>query len=328
MVQFDESFEKSPHIPVLSNSILEFLAPGERKVRRIIDATIGFGGHSGLLLQNKPEAHLLGLDCDDEALSYSNRHLSFAKERCTLMHMKYSKMQDAAKSIGWDTVDTVLLDIGVSSFQLDEKKRGFSFRYSDSPLDMRMDQSCGKTAADILNHASQEELTQIFFEYGEIQEAKKLASQIVKTRQTTPFETCGQFAEICDKVLHDNKRKTHRDIPAPTLPFQAIRIAVNRELDELKKGLEAAVSLLAPGGRLAVITFHSLEDRIVKNFIREMALNCKCPPGLPICICSWRAKLKPVNKKPIEATPEEIRKNPRSACAKLRIAERLANSIL
>lgn len=315
--------ERHPHIPVLPDAVCSFLVPPERNVERIIDGTIGFGGHSALLLERKPEARLLGLDRDETALSYTRERLSFAGERVTLKHANYSRMAEAAASVGWDKADTILLDIGVSSLQLDESERGFSFRYPEAPLDMRMDRSCGRTAADLLNQLEPAELSRIFAEYGEIQEAKRLAMRIAEVRKTHPFMKCGDFAAVCDEVLGRFHGHGRKGPPAPTLAFQAIRIAVNGELDELTGGLNAAVSLLTPGGRIAVITFHSLEDRIVKNFIREMAMNCKCPPGLPVCICSWRALLKPITGKPVTADEDEIAVNPRASCAKLRVAEKL-----
>ena len=312
------------HIPVLPEAVCSFLAPEGRTVRRIIDGTVGYGGHSALLLQRKPEAELLGLDRDDDALAASRERLAFAGDRVHLVHSDYSRMAERAAALGWDKVDTILLDIGVSSRQIDDAERGFSFRFAEAPLDMRMDRSRGRTAADIVNTQPEEELATIFRDYGEIREARRLARRIVELRKTRPVRTCGDLAAVCDETLGGFHRKGGRKgPPAPTLAFQALRIAVNGELDELREGLQAAVELLSPGGRMAVISFHSLEDRIVKNFIREMAMNCKCPPGTPVCICSWRAVLKPLTKKPVEADERELAENPRAACAKLRAAEKL-----
>lgn len=320
----EKQLEAPMHIPVLPEAVCSFLAPESRTVRRIIDGTVGYGGHSSMLLKCKPEAELLGLDRDEDALAAARERLAFAGDRVHLMHSDYSRMADRAAALGWDKVDTILLDIGVSSRQIDDAERGFSFRFAEAPLDMRMDRSRGRTAADIVNTQSEEDLTTIFRDYGEIREARRLARRIVELRQTKPFLTCGDLAGVCDDVLgrfhHKGGRKGP---PAPTLAFQALRIAVNGELDELRDGLQAAVDLLSPGGRMAVISFHSLEDRIVKNFIRDMAMNCKCPPGTPVCICSWRAVLKPLTKKPVEADERELAANPRAACAKLRAAEKL-----
>jgi len=312
------------HIPVLPEAVCSFLAPEGRTVRRIIDGTVGYGGHSALLLKSKPEAELLGLDRDEDALAGARETLAFAGDRVHLVHSDYSRMADRAAALGWDKVDTILLDIGVSSRQIDDAERGFSFRFAEAPLDMRMDRSRGRTAADLVNTLPEEELATIFRDYGEIREARRLARRIVELRQSRPFLTCGDLAAVCDEIVGGFRRKAGRKgPPAPTLAFQALRIAINGELDELREGLQHAVDLLAPGGRMAVISFHSLEDRIVKNFIREMALNCKCPPGAPVCICSWRAVLKPLTRKPVEADERELAVNPRAACAKLRAAEKL-----
>ena len=318
------TIEPPKHIPVLPEAVCSFLAPENRTVRRIVDGTVGYGGHSALLLERLPQAELLGLDRDEDALAAARERLSFARGRVHLVHSDYSSMADRAAALGWDTVDAVLLDVGVSSRQIDEADRGFSFRFSDAPLDMRMDRSAGRTAADLVNHLPEEELSVIFRDYGEIREARRLARRIVELRQTKPFNTCGDLSAVCDEILGGfHRRGGRKGPPAPTLAFQALRIAVNRELDELREGLQRAVELLAPGGRMAVISFHSLEDRIVKNFIRDMAMNCKCPPGTPVCICSWRAVLTPLTKKPVEADERELAANPRAACAKLRAAEKL-----
>ena len=318
------TLEPPKHIPVLPEAVCSFLAPENRTVRRIVDGTVGYGGHSALLLERLPNAELLGLDRDEDALAAARERLAFARGRVHLVHSDYSRRADRAAALGWDTVDAVLLDVGVSSRQIDEADRGFSFRFSDAPLDMRMDRSAGRTAADLVNHLPEEELSVIFRDYGEIREARRLARRIVELRQTKPFNTCGDLSAVCDEILGGfHRRGGRKGPPAPTLAFQALRIAVNRELDELREGLQRAVELLAPGGRMAVISFHSLEDRIVKNFIRDMAMNCKCPPGTPVCICSWRAVLKPLTRKPVEADERELAANPRSACAKLRAAEKL-----
>ena len=318
------TLEPPKHIPVLPEAVCSFLAPENRTVRRIVDGTVGYGGHSALLLERLPHAELLGLDRDEDALAAARERLAFARGRVHLVHSDYSRMADRAATLGWDTVDAVLLDVGVSSRQIDEADRGFSFRFSDAPLDMRMDRSSGRTAADLVNNLPEEELSVIFRDYGEIREARRLARRIVELRQTKPFNTCGDLSAVCDEILGGfHRRGGRKGPPAPTLAFQALRIAVNRELDELREGLQRAVELLAPGGRMAVISFHSLEDRIVKNFIRDMAMNCKCPPGTPVCICSWRAVLTPLTKKPVEADERELAANPRAACAKLRAAEKL-----
>ena len=318
------AIEAPKHIPVLPEAVCSFLAPESRIVRRIIDGTVGYGGHSSLLLKSKPEAELLGLDRDEEALAAARERLAFAGDRVHLMHSDYSRMADRAAALGWDKVDTILLDIGVSSRQIDDAERGFSFRFAEAPLDMRMDRSRGRTAADIVNTQSEEDLTSIFRDYGEIREARRLARRIVELRQTKPFLTCGDLAEVCDDVLGRFHRKGGRKgPPAPTLAFQALRIAVNGELDELRDGLQAAVDLLAPGGRMAVISFHSLEDRIVKAAIHSRENGCTCPRDFPVCTCGFVQTMRSVTRKPILPGFREISANPRARSAHLRVAERL-----
>ncbi|MBR2427830.1 MAG: 16S rRNA (cytosine(1402)-N(4))-methyltransferase RsmH [Lentisphaeria bacterium] len=306
------------HIPVLANETLDLLmAPFDGKFCRIVDGTLGFGGHSSRILERNPQARLLGIDRDRVALNASAERLRFAGDRVTLRHGRFSDIRTHVQSAGWDKVDGILLDIGVSSVQLDTPERGFSYRF-DGPLDMRMNPESGMTAADLLNQLPEDELSRIFRDYGEIRQARQLAREIVRIRTKDPFDSCGKFAAVCDRVL-----KQRGGPPAPTLPFQALRIAVNEELKELEEALSAAMDLLAVGGRLCVITFHSLEDRIVKHFFQDMAETCKCPPGCPVCVCNWDAKLQIVTKKPVTATEEELARNSRSSCAKLRAAERI-----
>ena len=307
------------HIPVLPDAVVEHVSRGG--LSRWIDGTLGGGGHAALLLRANPSAEVLGIDRDDTALAHAREFLSFAGKRVHTRKGNFSCIANFAKEAGWDHVDAVLLDIGVSSAQIDNGSRGFSFRM-DGPLDMRMDSSAPLTASRILNQSPLAELERIFREYGELDggSAKRLSLAVLERRETEPFSGTLDFAELCGKVLRKPRRNAP---PVATLPFQALRIAVNGELDELKKGLEAAVELLAPGGRLCVISFHSLEDRIVKNFFRDMAADCKCPPGLPVCTCGWSPKLKIVTKHPVTAGADEIASNPRSACAKLRTAIKL-----
>ena len=308
------------HIPVLPEETLNLLmSPFDGKFCRIVDGTVGFGGHSSRILERNPDALLLGIDRDRIALNASAERLHFAGDRVTLRHGRFSDIRSHVQSAGWDKVDGILLDIGVSSVQLDTPERGFSYRY-DGPLDMRMNPESGMTAADLLNHLPEEDLMRIFRDYGEIRQARQLAREVVRLRAQETFDTCGKFAAVCDRVL---KQRGGGGPPAPTLPFQALRIAVNEELKELEEALSAAVELLAVGGRLCVITFHSLEDRIVKHFFQDMAETCKCPPGCPVCVCDWEAKLQIVTKKPVTATEEELARNSRSSCAKLRAAEKL-----
>ena len=304
------------HIPVLPNEVVEQMSAGS--FRRWIDGTLGGGGHASLLLKAHPEAELLGIDRDDFALSHAREVLSFGGDRVHTRKGRYSEMSIFAEEEGWESVDAILLDIGVSSPQIDNGSRGFSFRM-DGPLDMRMDSSSPLTASRILNQSPAEELERIFREYGELDggSARRLSMAILERRDLEPFSGTLDFAGLCEKVLRKQRRNAP---PVATLPFQALRIAVNGELDELRSGLEQAVDLLAPGGRICVISVHSLEDRIVKNFFRDMAADCKCPAGMPVCTCGWKPKLKILTKHPVTAGEKELAENPRSACAKLRTA--------
>ncbi len=286
---------------------------------KVIDGTVGYGGHSSLILKKHAEAVLLGIDRDSEALAAAEKVLSFAKDRIHLVKDNFSNLAVCAAGLGWHSVDAILLDLGVSSPQIDNPKRGFSYRL-DGPLDMRMDVQSRETAGRILNTYTYEELERIFREYGEIHKSRKLAEEIVNRRRQKEWMYTAELAELCNSIPGIVRRGGP---PAPSLCFQALRIEVNRELEELKKALEDGVKLLAPGGRMAVISFHSLEDRIVKHYFNMMARYCLCPPGLPVCICGHRQSLKFIKKKPVTASEEEIRENRRSASAKLRVAEKL-----
>ncbi len=309
------------HIPVLAEQTVSVLSEAGRPLKRLIDCTLGCGGHSGMLLERNPELEILGIDRDDEALQRSAEHLAFAGDRVHLKKGRFSELAELAGEIGWESVDGILMDIGISSPQIDDPQRGFSFRF-DGPLDMRMDRSSTLSASRVVNQYSGEELRNIFRKYGELdgRDAARLAEAIVAAREKQAFARTSELAAVCENVLSRHKRKGP---PAPTLCFQALRIEVNKELEELEKALETAVPLLNTGGRIAVICFHSLEDRIVKNFFRDMAETCKCPPGLPVCVCGWKSKLKIVTRHPVTAEDEELSRNPRAACAKLRAAEKI-----
>ena len=312
--------EQFHHIPVLAEGVLEHLTFPEGRKVRMIDGTLGGGGHSALLLAKYPELELLGIDRDEFALKNAAEKLAFAADRVHLCHGEYAMMKEHALAIGWDKVDGVLLDIGVSSPQIDKPERGFSWR-NEGPLDMRMDQSAEVTAGRILNFSSEEELYRIFREYGELRSAAKLARAVVEQRAESFFGTTADLVKLCDKTLG---KSAPGKLPIPTLVFQALRIAVNRELEQLEQGLESAVELLNGKGRLAVISFHSLEDRIVKEFFRRESTACICPPGLPVCCCGHKAALElPLRFKVVTASKEELKANPRAACAKLRIAEKI-----
>ena len=311
--------EEFEHIPVLAGEVLEHLVFPERSSLRLIDGTVGGGGHSALLLKKYPNLELLGIDRDDAALAKARERLAFAGGRVRLVRGNYSELAARAAEAGWEKVDGILLDIGVSSPQLDQPERGFSWR-ADGPLDMRMDRRSILTASRLLNTAPEAELERILREYGEVAKSRKLAAAIVTQRVIRPFAMTSDFVSLCDEVLGKSRPG---QLPAPTLPFQALRIAVNDELGELERALPAAVKLLNRGGRIAVISFHSLEDRIVKNFFRDEAASCVCPPGLPVCVCGKVSTLKIITRKALTAGPDELERNRRSACAKLRVAEKI-----
>jgi 16S rRNA (cytosine1402-N4)-methyltransferase len=317
-VQFETTKDGFKHLPVLYREVVDFLAVGNEPCR-LIDGTLGCGGHSSLILKANPQMQLLGIDRDGDALERAGDILNFAADRITLKRGNFSELADFAREAGWDSVDAVLLDIGISSPQIDDAERGFALRL-DGPLDMRMDKRSPLTASRILNNSSETELARIFYEYGEEKRSRRLARAIVEHREEKPFERTLELAEFCEKVLGKSRPGK---LPTPTKIFQALRIAVNDELGELKKALHDAIPLLKSGGRLAVISFHSLEDRIVKEFFREQAASCVCPPGLPVCVCKHKAKVKILTRKPITAKPDEIEFNRRAASAKLRVVEKL-----
>jgi len=305
------------HQPVMTKEAMSFLVAPQGS--RFIDGTIGQGGHAELLLASQDKAVLIGIDRDGEALEDARARLAPFGSRVRLFRGRFAQMAEFAAQAGWDAVDGVLLDLGMSSLQLDSPARGFSFRV-DGPLDMRMDMRSQVTAASLLNHRSEDELADIFFNFGEERRARRLARALTERRRRTPWERTGELAELIEVTIGSHRR---RKTPAATRCFQALRIAVNGELDELPRGLEAAVSLLRPGGRLVAISFHSLEDRIVKNFFRDQAADCVCPPDFPVCVCRKQATLRVLTRKPARPGDDEVRANRRAAPARLRAAERL-----
>ncbi len=307
------------HVPVLAAQTLAALAPKSGGV--YIDGTLGGAGHSSLILeQSAPDGFLLGIDRDDDALQAASERLAPFAGRFTLVKGNFADMDELARQSGIDAADGVLLDIGVSSYQLDEGSRGFSYN-QDAPLDMRMDRSQGLTAEQLVNEASAEELTRILYEYGEEKWAARIAEFIAAERSRGRIESSGRLVEIIKKAVPAGARD--KDQHPAKRTFQALRIAVNGELEALSAGLEAAIGLLRPGGRLAVITFHSLEDRIVKDCFRLHATDCICPPRQPVCTCGHKADIKLYNRKPITADDKELADNPRSRSANLRVAVKL-----
>lgn len=303
-----------PHLPVLYQEVLSALRP--RSGGRYVDCTVGAGGHAaGILEASAPDGMLLGLDVDPQALALAEQRLASFGERVILRRASYTTLRAQLTALGWDAVDGVLLDLGVSSMQLDTPQRGFSFR-EDGPLDMRFDPSQPLTAADLVNTLSEEALAEILWRYGEERRARQVARAIVAHR---PITTTRQLAEIVARATTSGRPGMH---PA-TRTFQALRIAVNRELEHIEQVLPQAVAALRPGGRLAVIAFHSLEDRLVKQFMRRESRDCLCPPKQPVCTCGHRATLRIVKPFPIKPTAEEVARNPRARSARLRVAERL-----
>jgi 16S rRNA (cytosine1402-N4)-methyltransferase len=303
----------SDHVPVLYDQVLAGLKvqPGGR----YIDATVGAGGHAaGILQHSSPDGRLLGLDADPEAIAYARQALRPFGERVLLRAGNFRHLQAVARAVEFELVDGVLLDLGLSSRQLADGARGFSFS-QDGPLDMRMDPSQGPNAADLVNCLSPAELAELLWRYGEERHARRIAQAIVAAR---PVNSTGQLAELIARIM-GYRAKIH---PA-TRTFQALRIAVNDELGALSEALPQARDLLRPGRRLAVISFHSLEDRLVKQFYQQEARDCLCPPEVPVCVCQHRATLKVITAKPLRPGDEEISRNPRSRSARLRLAERL-----
>jgi 16S rRNA (cytosine1402-N4)-methyltransferase len=319
--------EGAEHIPVLYEEVLAGLQV--RPGGCYADATVGAGGHAaGILRASAPDGRLLGLDADPEAIAHVREVLHPFGDRVRLQAANFRRLQAVAVGLGFAKVDGILLDLGLSSRQLADADRGFSFS-QDGPLDMRMDRTHGQTAADLVNHLSEAALADLLWQYGEERYARRIARAILGAR---PLVTTGQLADMVARTIHRESRKERQRrkgrtqrrperIHPATRTFQALRIAVNDELESLVEVLPQARDLLQPGGRLAVISFHSLEDRLVKGFFRREARDCVCPPESPICTCHHRATLQIISRKPIRPGPEEIDRNPRSRSARLRNAE-------
>lgn len=305
----------SRHQPVMVSEVLDGLAV--QADGRYIDCTVGLGGHAEAILKaGSPSARVLGLDLDPAALDLAQERLDRYGDRALLVEGNFSQVAEAARRHDFVPADGVLMDLGVSSLQLDEAERGFSFRL-EAPLDMRMSPNQELTAADIVNTYSRDELADVIWRYGEERHSRRIARLIVENR---PLRTTTELAQLVERAVGGAREKIH---PA-TRTFQALRIAVNEELDSLETALRDACSLLGFGKRLAVISFHSLEDRMVKEFIRRESSDCICPPTTPACRCGHSATLRPVGRRPIMPTADEAAANPRSRSAKLRIAERIA----
>ncbi len=301
------------HKPVLYKEIIHALQP--KSPGRYVDGTVGAGGHArGILEACAPAGRLLGLDVDPQALAIARETLAPYGKRLVLVQASYSSLPDVLKRLGWDAVNGIVLDLGVSSMQLDQAERGFTFQH-EAPLDMRFDPEHGMPAAELLNTASEQEIADILFRYGEEPQARRIARSIVRAR---PIQTTVQLAELVKKAYPGHSR-----LHPATRTFQALRIAVNDELTTVEEGLPKAVQALRPGGRLAVIAFHSLEDRIVKDFLRSESKDRVNPPYEQIYEVESKATLKEVNRKPITPSLEETEENPRARSAKLRVAEKV-----
>ena len=284
-----------------------------------VDGTLGGGGHSYEICRRLSDGgRLIGIDQDAAAIAAATKRLEEFKDRVTIVRSNYCDMKKELGKLGITSVDGVILDLGVSSYQLDEAERGFTYR-EDAPLDMRMSQE-GETAADLVNSESREELARILRDYGEEPFAWQIAGRIVEARETAPIETTLQLADIVASAMPPAERRKNKNPSRRT--FQALRIAVNHELDALEEGLDTIFAHLAPGGRLCVITFHSLEDRLVKNKFRRWSTACTCPPEFPVCVCGNKPKGVIVTRKPIVPSEEELEENKRAKSSKLRIFER------
>ncbi len=307
----------SGHIPIMVAPVIEALRAEDPAVKRLVDGTIGGGGHTLALLRAGVE-EVLACDLDAVAINKAREKLARYQERVFFHQGSYLQMGAVARRLGWEAVEAILLDLGLSSLQLDDPQRGFSFRY-DAPLDMRFDQHSGETTAyDLVNELPAGELADLFYHYGEERHSRSIARAILRQR---PIKTTGELADLAARVKPSPAGRAGKIHPA-TKVFQALRIAVNQELEAVESVLQIAVDLLRPGGRLAVITFHSLEDRIVKRGFRELSTEVVAPPGMA-SIQERQPQVKLINRKPITAAESELKANPRSRSAKLRVVEKL-----
>ena len=313
---------KVEHLPVLVEEVMSMLAPAPGSLQ--IDATVGGGGHTERILEaTDPDGRLLGLDADGAAIARVDGRLRprFG-DRLVLRQANFRELRTVASEAGFGSVDGLLFDLGLSSFQLGDADRGFGFR-TGGPLDMRFDTTRGVPAAELLATLDRIELSALFKRYGEEPQANRIANAIVAARATAPVATAEELAGLIERVAPGNPRTRRRIHPA-TRVFQALRIAVNAELDALADALAASIDLLRPGGRLVVLSYHSLEDRIVKRFFAAERRGCVCPPEVPVCVCGRNPRLRLVTRPSLTPTADEIAANPRARSARLRAAERLA----
>jgi len=312
------------HAPVLLEESLEWLSLPPRGL--FVDGTVGGAGHAdAILARSAPDGRLIGLDRDRAALAAAASRLAHYGERVQLVHASFRDLRAVLDELGIDRVDGVLLDLGVSSHQLDTPARGFRFAAGtadETPLDMRMDPSAGRDAAALLRDATAEELEDWLRRYADLPGARRLARALVAARERAPLRTAADLVRVIREARVGGGRRHN---PA-TLVFQALRIATNDELGALAAGLDAAIDALRPGGRLVVIAYHSAEDRIVKNGMRDAARGCTCPPHVPVCVCGGRVRLRVLTRRPVSPGPDELANNPRSRSARLRAAERVAEA--
>jgi 16S rRNA (cytosine1402-N4)-methyltransferase len=313
---------KEEHLPVLVEEVITMLAPAPGSLQ--IDATVGGGGHTVRILEaTDPDGRLLGLDADGAAIArVAGRLRPRFGDRLVLRQANFRELRTVAPEAGFGAVDGMLFDLGLSSFQLGDAERGFGFR-TGGPLDMRFDTTRGVPAAELLATLDRMELSALFKRYGEEPQANRIANAIVAARSTAAISTAEELAALIERVAPGNPRVRRRIHPA-TRVFQALRIAVNAELDALQDALAASIDLLRPGGRLVVLSYHSLEDRIVKRFFAAERRGCVCPPEIPVCVCGRNPRLRLVTRPSLTPTAEEIAANPRARSARLRAAERLA----
>jgi len=314
-------FEKSDlHRSVLRDEVICGLEL--RPNQTVVDATVGYGGHTEAILESSESIRVIGLDQDVEAIRLANQRLDRFKDRMTFVKTNFADIKNAVSEAGSPTINAIIADLGVSSMQFDEAARGFSFRF-DAPLDMRMDRESGDmTAAELLEELSEEEIANIIYQYGEERASRRIARRIVQSREAgRPVKTTAELAQLVEKAIG---RKPKDKIHPATRTFQALRIAVNHELEILEPFIADAIDILTIEGKLAVITFHSLEDRIVKHTMQKFAGKCTCPPRIPKCVCGAVKQVEILTRKPIVPSEIEITENPRARSAKLRVCKKLA----
>ncbi len=308
----------APHRPVLLDETLKFLAPERGGL--FIDCTVGLGGHTEAILNASSDTRVLGIDLDQTALDYSRQRLASFAQRFKSVHANFHDVKNILHEANETQIAGVLADLGVSSLQFDTPERGFSFRF-DAPLDMRMDTSSGLTAAELLAELPEVEIARIIFEFGEERHSRRIARRIVERReQGNPIQTTKELADVVLQSIGGGKWK---QVHPATKTFQALRIAVNKELEGLAEFTQASIDLLEPEGRFVVISFHSLEDRIIKQELRRLSGYCQCPPRLPVCACEARKAVEVLTRRPVTASDDEVYENPRARSAKLRACRKL-----